>query len=469
MNLKEAAIDRLIQLQTRSVGQCPAHIYYLLLQVDPVRHMHKYIGIDFGTTNSAVAVARDDGSVSMVQFPAVGGMTDIYRSLIYFERVQQGRRFYLRAHTGPEAIMHYLAAEEKGRLIQSLKALLPSTLVHSTTIFGRPHLFEDLVAFLVQQLLRKSESLVGDLGPRSVLGRPVRFSSKESGTDDVLAMQRLQSAFVRAGMVDTRFEYEPVAAAYFYETLLNKDELILAADFGGGTSDFSLLRVGPSFRGKAVEREILGSEGIASAGDAFDAKIVRHLVSPLLGLDSPYRSMGKLLLMPVWIYIQLEKWHHLSFLKSKETMDVLASLRAMAVEPERIENLINIIDGDLGFHLHQAVQKTKVELSEQETSVFSFQAPGVSISTRVTRKDFNTWIEEELQLITGCLDRLLSSANVKENEIDRVFMTGGSSFVPAVRQIFLRRFGANRLATGSEFTSVAKGLALRSLELTRLS
>ncbi len=405
----------------------------------------------------------------MVQFPAGAGVTEIYRSLIYFERVREDKRFYLRSHTGPEAITRYLASDEKGRLIQSLKAFLPSTSVRSTKIFGRIHLLEDLVAFLVQQLLRKSESLVGELGERSVVGRPVRFSSKESGTDDALAMQRLQGAFVRAGMTDTTFEYEPVAAAYYYETLLNQDELILVADFGGGTSDFSLLHVGPSFRGKAAERKILGSEGIASAGDAFDAKIVRHLVSPLLGLGSAYRSMGKLLLMPAWIYAQLELWHHLSFLKSKETMDVLTSLRAMAVEPERIENLTNIIDEDQGFHLHQAVQKTKVELSERESSVFSFRAPGVSISTQVTRKEFETWIQEELDLITGCLDHLFDNAQVKPHEVTRVFLTGGSSFVPAVRQIFLERFGAERLATGSEFTSVAKGLALRSLELARLS
>ena len=428
--------------------------------------MRKYVGVDFGTTNSTVAVAHEDGTVRMVQFPAGQGVvTEIYRSLIYFERVRENGRFHLRSLTGPEAIMRYLGSSEKGRLIQSLKAFLPSTLVRSTKIFDKVYLLEDLVAFLVQQLLRKSETLVGELGPRSVVGRPVRFSSRESGTDDTLAIQRLQAAFVRAGMADITFEYEPVAAAYYYESLLDHDELILVADFGGGTSDFSLLHLGPSFRGRPTKREILGSEGIPSAGDAFDAKIVKYMVSPLLGLGSAYRSMGKLLLMPAWIYTRLGLWHHLSFLKSKETMDVLTSLRAMALEPEKIETLISIIDGDLGFHLHQAVQTTKVELSEKETSLFSFRAPGIAIHKRVIRSEFESWIAEELEMISACLDSLLKKSGARTTEIDRVFLTGGSSFVPAVRQIFLNRFGANRLSSGSEFTSVAKGLALRSLEL----
>ncbi len=431
--------------------------------------MRKYVGIDFGTTNSAVAVAQEDGVVEMVRFPTGESVTEIFRSLIYFERVPEGGRIYLRSHTGPDALTRYLAAEEKGRLIQSLKAFLPSELVSSTRIFDRNYLLEDLVAFLVQQLLRKSEALIGDLGSRSVVGRPVRFSSRESATDDALALSRLQAALVSAGMTDACFEYEPVAAAYYYESFLKKDEIILVADFGGGTSDFTVLQVGPSFRGKGVERDILGSEGIAAAGDAFDAKMIRHLVSPLLGLGSSYRSMGRLLPMPAWIYSRMEFWHHLSFLKSKDVMDLLTSLRATAKEPERIGFLMSIINDDLGFHLHQAVQRTKLELSDKETSQFCFTTPDITISKEVSRQDFESWIREELDMIASRVDTLLSKAGLKGEDVHQVFLTGGTSFVPAVRRIFLQRFGPGRLVTGNEFTSVAKGLALRSLELARAS
>ncbi len=428
--------------------------------------MQKYVGIDFGTTNSAIAVANEDGTVSMAHFPTADTVTETYRSAIYFEQHRENSRRYTRARSGPEAVVRYLASEEKGRFIQSLKAFLPNTLVKCTTIFGTTYQLEDMISLLVRQLLEKSENSLGELGRKAVVGRPVRFSSSESVTDDELAMERLRAALVNAGIPDTTFEYEPVAAAYYYESLLDCDELILIADFGGGSSDFSLLHAGPSFRKRQVPREILGSEGVALAGDAFDAKMVRYMVSPLLGQESLYRSMGKLLQMPAWIYTRLERWHHLSFLKSKETIDILHALRAQSLEPEKVQNLIDVVDGDLGLHLHQAVQRTKIALSTQESTIFSFQAPGISISQRVTRQEFEEWIRDELDQISCCIDRLLNNAGVDSRQVDRVFLTGGSSFVSAVHRIFVDRFGPERLSSESEFTAVAKGLALRALDLS---
>ncbi len=427
--------------------------------------MQRFVGIDFGTTNSTIAVADEDRTVTVARFPSGDGFTETFRSAIYFEQTQENSRRYTRAHTGPDAIPRYMASEEKGRFVQSLKAFLPSTLVRSTQIFRTTYLLEDLVSFLIRQLHQESEASLGALGPKSVVGRPVRFSSREQNVDDELAINRLRKALAQAGMTETRFEYEPVAAAYYYESLLDQDELVLVADFGGGTSDFSLLNVGPSFRRRGGEREVLGSEGIALAGDAFDAKIVRYLVSDLLGQGSFYRSLDKLLEMPAWIYRSLERWHHLSFLKSKETMDILHSLKINALEPEKIENLIGIIECDLGLQLHQAVQRTKIELSEKPQASFSFCVPGISISRTVTRQEFDVWIHEELEQISSCLDRVLTHAGGRK--IDRIFLTGGSSFVPAVCELFTQRFGPDRMVRGSEFTSVAKGLALRSFDLYR--
>ena len=269
-----------------------------------------------------------------------------------------------------------------------------------------------------------------------------------------------------AGFEKVIFEYEPIGAAYHYETRLDHDELILVADFGGGTSDFSLLRVGPTFRRVRGSREILGTDGVPLAGDAFDAKLVRHLVSPLLGQGTSYKSLGKDLQMPAWIYIKLERWHHLSLLKSKETMQVLKSLRIQSQEPDKIEALIHLVEEDLGFYLHQAVQRAKLELSAGDATIFSFQVPGISISHLVTRKNFEQWIAEELLHISGCVDGLLTRVGVSRKDVNKVFLTGGSSFVPAVRRIFEQRFGAERLVAGDEFSSVARGLALRALDLS---
>ena len=423
------------------------------------------VGIDFGTTNSTIAVADQDRNLTTAKFQFGAQLTETFRSVLYFEQVRTGERKHLSALAGPKAITQYLRSEQKGRLIQSLKSYLASRLLTSTNVLGRPYLLEDLIAFLIRTLREEAEATLGTLGGTVVVGRPVRFLSAESKEDDDWAVLRLRRALQNAGFDDVVFEYEPVGAAYYYEMRLDHDELVLVADFGGGTSDFSLLRVGPAFRKNKEERRILGTEGVAMAGDAFDARIVRHVVSPLLGRESYYKSMQNLYQPPAWIYAKLERWHHLSFLKSKDTMDILQSIRAQSLEVAKIDALIQLIQEDLGFYLHSAVQRTKLELSSRETTSFSFQVPGISISELVTRRHFETWIEEELQSIATCVDRLLHRVGVDPKDVDKVFLTGGSSFVPAVRKIFEAPFGAQRLVVGGEFTSVAMGLALRCRDL----
>jgi len=428
--------------------------------------MQRSVGIDFGTTNSTIAVTGQNRNIITAKFQFGDELTETFRSVLYFEQNRTGDRKHLSALAGPKAILQYLRSEQKGRLIQSLKSYLASRLLTSTTVLGRPYLLEDLIAFLIRSLREEAEATLGRLGGTVVVGRPVRFLSAESKEDDDWAVTRLRKALLTAGFDNVVFEYEPVGAAYYYEIRLDHDELVLVADFGGGTSDFSLLRVGPTYRKSKNQRKILGTEGVALAGDAFDARFIRHVVSPLLGRESYYESMENLYQPPAWIYAKLERWHHLSFLKSKETMDILRSIRAQSLDAGKIDSLIQLIQEDLGFYLHSAVQRTKLELSSREATIFSFQVPGISISQLVTRRQFENWIEEELHSIANCVDRLLTRVGVTSAEVDKVFLTGGSSFVPAVRKIFEARFGAGRLVVGGEFTSVAMGLALRSLDLT---
>jgi hypothetical chaperone protein len=296
-----------------------------------------------------------------------------------------------------------------------------------------------------------------------VAGRPVRSSNAVTPEDKTLAVERLKRALEKAGFGPVIFEYEPVAAAYYYESTLDHDELIIIGDFGGGTSDFSLLRVGPSARREVDrQRDILGTEGVALAGDAFDSRIVRNLVSPMLGRGSQYRSVDKLLPMPLWVYSDLERWHYLSFLKSNSTVEMLRSIRHTSLQPEKIDALLHLIQEDLGFYLHRSVQETKARLSASEQSAFQFIDHAVSIERNVHREQFERWIEEDLEKIRACTERLLESARVAPSDVDQIFLTGGSSLVPAVRKIFEDRFGKDRIKGGSEFTSVAKGLALRA-------
>src|SRR5262245_55788157 len=417
--------------------------------------MRKGIGIDFGTTNSSVALARDDYSIEPVTFTTTSGTTETYRSVLYFEPRVPGIG-------GPIAIDRYLAADEKGRLIQSLKSFLASRLFTGTNVYGKQFSLEDLITIILRDIRIQSEDQIGRFDGPIAVGRPVRYSNADTEEDNQFALDRLTRSLTKAGIGPVIFEYEPVAAAFFYESTLDHDELVLIGDFGGGTSDFSLLRLGPSAILDRAQR-ILGTEGVALAGDAFDSRVVHNLISPKLGRGTEYRSLEKILPMPEWIYSDLSRWHYLSFLKSADTIEMLRGIQSQSFEPERIAALLHIVQNDLGFYLHQSVQAMKVELSAETVGSFVFEDHLADMRGRVKRETFEKWIEPDLEMIRKCVERLLGTTGVAPQEVDRVFLTGGSSLVPAVRKIFEDLFDAGRISGGSEFTSVAKGLALRAL------
>jgi len=431
------------------------------------------VGLDFGTTNSAIGWLGPDGAPVLARFPVPGELetTSTFRSVLYFDRGEDGGE-PLRVGAGPEAIARYLASDEKnGRLIQSLKSFLASRLFTSTSIFGASFRLEDLTAQILRPLREAAGRALGAPVERAVVGRPVRFVNATGPEDEALALSRLGASLRNAGFREIAFEYEPVGAAWHYERGLERDELILIADFGGGTSDFSLLRVGPGVRSAGDRaRALLGNDGVPLAGDAFDGRLVRHLVAPLLGRGAGFRSIfDRVLPIPSWIYAHLERWHHLSFLRSPKTLQLLLDLRREALEPEKLAALLHLVERDLGFLLFRAVERAKRELSEQGAARFRFEHEDLRIDRPVTRAEFEAWIAPELAAIASCVDGLLRRARVPAAAVDRVFLTGGSSLVPAVRRLFEERFGAEKLRSGGELTSVASGLALRAAAGTVLS
>src|SRR6201996_4343962 len=418
-------------------------------------------GIDFGTTNSSIARADEQGRVQLVQFPAGGNFTAAYRSLLYLEQTKTKTRSQLHSWSGPEGIERYLAAEPKGRLIQSLKSYLSSRTLTGTEVFGRRQFLEDLVARILADLRKHAERYFGCSITAATVGRPVRFVGATSAADDEFALERLRDSFLRAVFPHIEFEFEPVAAAYHYASTLSREELVLIGDFGGGTSDFSLLRLRPHALQQKQRTELLATSGVGLAGDAFDARLVRHLVSPHLGAGTLEKSGGKTLVaVPNWVYVRLEHWHHLSFLRTRAVSEMLRAARVRAFEPEKIVALSELIEADLGYQLHQAVQRTKIALSQQDQADFAFRDHGFNLHASVSRSEFESWIRPDLSAIEQAIAEVMSSSGVDDSSVDRVFLTGGSSLVPAVRRIFERRFGPDRIRAGDEFTSVASGLAL---------
>ena len=420
------------------------------------------IGFDFGTTNSSIAWAKPDG-VELARFSELGTATESYRSLLYLEQLKERGVNTLKSWSGPAGIEHYLAADGNGRLMQSLKSFLSSRSLQTTEVFGRKQTLISLIARILQDLRERAEEQFGVKINAAVVGRPVQFVGADSEDDNKYAERRLAEAMHGAGFESVEFELEPVAAARYYESTLEHDELILIGDFGGGTSDFSLLRVGPTIRRRGrTAADLLGNAGVGLAGDAFDAKIVRHLVAPALGAGSQMRSLNKLLTVPGWVYSKLERWHYLSFLKARDTMEMLRGVQGHALEPAKIKALIHLIREDLGFRLHRAVQAAKCSLSHQPEAVFRFEDGAVEIEATLERSVFEGWIAEELEQIENCVDALLQHSGARREHVDAVFLTGGSSFVPAVRRIFETRFGAGKIRSGNEFTSVAHGLAIKA-------
>ncbi|TNF23335.1 MAG: Hsp70 family protein [Deltaproteobacteria bacterium] len=425
--------------------------------------MQPAVGVDFGTTNSAIAAIDADGRARLAAFPGPGGArTPVFRSLLFFENDVDWVDGRPPATIGHEAIAEYLATGADGRLMQSMKSFLASRHVVATNVLGHNFTLESLIALVVARLRAAIRPELGVEPPAHVVaGRPVHFVYAETPEDDAYAEGRLRKAFVRAGFPEVTFVPEPVAAALHYASTLDHDEVVLVADFGGGTSDFSVLRVGPSTADDPNDAaHILGTAGVGVAGDNFDARLLDHLVAPALGKGSYYKSQeGKILEIPPAIFHRLERWHELSILKTPRMMESLHAYRRAAREPEKIGALIDVVDGDLGYALYAAVERAKVALSHADAAQFAFHADDLSVEAAVTRAEFEAWIAPELDALTQCLDGLLEDVGLTVNDVDTVFLTGGTALVPAVRALFEARFGAERLRTGDFLASVASGLA----------
>jgi hypothetical chaperone protein len=428
--------------------------------------MDRVVGLDFGTTNSALAVwAPGDAEPRLMRYSHPAEPSATYRSILYFSPEDIERTARARPTTGPWAIEAWEEGDGAGRLMQSLKTWLPSRAFTDTRLGRHRYSLEDLIAALLLDMRAEAEATLGELGHRAVVGRPVHMTRPVDPALDALALERLRGALARAGFTEVTFEFEPVAAAFFYEQRLTEDELVLIADFGGGTSDFSLLRVGPGPRQRGHgPQDVLGTAGVPLAGNAFDSRVVQRLVAPQLGLGSEYKAPFSDKILPIPASIFRLRWHELSTLHSPQTLRDIEAYLPTALDPDRLRAFLHLVKMDLSYALYQAVEQTKIALSAQEATTFEFRDGPLQISAPVRRADFNRWIEPELTTISTCVDDLLQSLDIAPDAVDRVFMTGGSSLIPAVRAIFEARFGAEKLRGGQELTSVATGLALRAAQ-----
>lgn len=414
------------------------------------------IGVDFGTSNTVVALATGDGQVEAIRFAHGGASLSVYASALCFWQDRPGSNLPPSAEGGPWAIDRLLEGRTALRFMQSFKTFAASQNFQSTTIFRQRFQFEDLLAAFLRTLARHAGADFDLSGARVTIGRPVRFAGADP--DDALAMQRYRDAFARLGGRDARYVYEPVGAAFSFARTLDRDATVLVADFGGGTSDFSVMRF--SRRSGVLKAEPLGHAGVGVAGDTFDARIIDRIVAPRLGKGASYRSFDKVLPVPHHYYSKLSRWNELALMKGSADLRELRELARSADDPGPLHDFIALVEHDLGFPLYRAVAATKVALSSHDSADFRFVDGDVDIGATIALADFEQWIAEDLDRIAATVDQVLKTAKLKPRDIEKVFLTGGTSFVPAVQRLFAQRFGHHKLTSADQFESIAYGLAL---------
>lgn len=415
------------------------------------------VGIDFGTTNSVLAFAYEDGRVESRVWPTPDGPTSTFRTALTFWR--EGRAVCHVA--GPAAVERAVSPEGEQRFVQSLKTHLASRAFQDTRLYGKRFTVEELIALFLRDLIAGGAPIAPDCPIAA--GRPVVFAGQTA--DEALAVARLHTAYTSVGLPRAKLAFEPLGAAYWYARGLTRDETVLVADFGGGTSDFSVLRFTRGAGGPRAEP--LAHTGVGVAGDTFDSRIVEHLVAPRFGKGATYRSFDKLLPIPAYIHAAFAQWHQLSWLKSGTTLADLRKLAETSARGRELEDLAMLVELDLGLVLYRAVAAAKAELSRRETARLAFQGFDLSFEADLTRADFDSWIAADVAAIARAMDAALDMAGLGPDGIDAVFLTGGTSFVASVRALFAARFRPDRIHQGDAFQSVASGLALLAADRAR--
>lgn len=410
-------------------------------------------GLDFGTTHSAISVNRN-GNVAIIDNFGIRGST--LRSIIYFN--ERGN-IYL----GEQAISSYLENDAVGRLIKSIKTYLRTPTFEYTLINNRRYRLEDFVAIILKYLKAMGEIFINQEVNDVIIGRPVLFSDDEG--EDMLAEWRLKRAAEIAGFKNIKFQMEPIAAALTYEEKLKPEQerIVLVADFGGGTSDFSIIKLRGGSEKSIANRtsDVLSLSGVPIAGDVFDSIIMWEKVAKYFGKDSKFKSIsGEWLDMPLSLVTKLKNWYSLAFLKRKEIRSQILELRHSADDRTAIDNLLTLVDDNYGFMLFQEIERAKIGLSSSDSDRIEFRKKGLGIDEEITREEFENIIREQIEKIENSIDEALNKANLLPAQIDNIFLTGGTSNVPCVREIFIRKFGEEKIMQSDIFTSVAFGLGL---------
>ncbi|HKG07126.1 MAG TPA: Hsp70 family protein [Pedobacter sp.] len=414
--------------------------------------MSKFLyGIDFGTTNSALSI-YDEVSGQIID-------TIILPSLLYFPAAQNTSAA-IDYVAGEDAISEYLNDGMKGRFMKSVKRILPRSSFIETRIHNKRLNASDLVTLILKTLKNKADQIIGHNCTKAIIGRPVFFDDDNIAMD-ALAQKRLNKAAEQAGFTEVRFQFEPIGAAFAYEKTITKKEHVLVADLGGGTTDFTYLTLDPLQIGKPDrQKDIIATGGIYIGGDSFDSAFMWEKGTPYFGKNTMYEAaQGKMLKVPVSLFTNICSWEQMNFFNGQKIKNDLQTYYHYSKQDPIFKNLITLTDHNLGYSVFQSIERTKIELSKQELSQFVYAKMDISIAETITIENYNKIIERDIIKIRKYLDSFLLKHKISAAEIDSLFLTGGTSMVSAVKNLFETRFPGIQIHSGDNFISVAKGLA----------
>ena len=406
-------------------------------------------GIDFGTSNSTAA-SMHAGQAKLI--PLEGDKITL-PSVVFFNAEDEQTRF------GRAGLTDYLAGYE-GRLMRSLKSLLGSSLIDGQTeVNGRSLLFRELLQQFIGELKRRIDAHNGMPFERAVFGRPVFFVDEDPAADKA-AENTLAEIAHQLGFREVSFQYEPIAAAYHYETTIQKEELVLVADIGGGTSDFSLIRLSPE-RARLAERkdDVLANGGVHIGGTDFDRQLSLAGVMPLLGYRSALKSGRE---MPSNIFFNLATWHTINSAYTRQTLAEQKELALDAVEPKRTARLIKLLDKRAGHWLANEVEHVKIALSDQAKATLHLDTLETALEQVLERTTFEEASIPLLDRVASTVTALLKDAGISANDVDTILFTGGSSGIPRLRSQIAALLPQARAVECDLFGSIGAGLAVEA-------
>jgi hypothetical chaperone protein len=414
--------------------------------------MSTYVyGIDFGTSNSSVTI-WDVERRSLVRDPRIAGVES---SFMYFPHTLRRDPPLI----GDAAKTAYVRDQMRGRFFQAIKTILPNRTFTDTVVNNQTFTIEDLIACFLRYLKAKADAVTGQEVKRVVLGRPAVFSTDPE--EDALAQERLRGAARLAGFAEIYFQYEPIAAAFAYEARIDRPECVLVGDFGGGTTDFTIVKLDPRRQGQTDRRaDILATGGLPIAGNKYDSATMWHKVSLHFGRLATYESWGKRLPVPDSLHRQICQWDQIVFLRNPRALDLLWRLEQSSDDPAAFARFRALITENQGFALFQVIEGAKIRLTRDSVAALRFPHERIAIDTELTRAEFERNSADLTGAILGYFDRFMAEAGVGAKRVDTVFLTGGTSLIRSLRAEFVSRFGAEKIRDGGEFTSVGEGLAL---------